>query len=285
MRATIDTVQHLLGEPMVRAGLRAAAIVLAGLITARLINRRLAVGPLRGDQKLLLRRIIAGVILGVCIAWALSELGLNVGVLLGAAGVLTVALGFAAQTAVSNLVSGLFLMVEQPFRIGDVIQVGDTTGEVIAVDLLSSKLRTFDNLYVRLPNETLIKTEFKNLTHFPIRRYDMQIGVAYKENLGVVRDVLFDIADANPLCLEEPKPLLIVLGFGESSVDLQFSAWAQREKFLDMRNSLFEQVKAAFDERGIEIPFPHRSLYTGSATAPIPVELVTRGGGDGQKMR
>lgn len=282
MRATLDTVQHLLGEPMVRAGLRAAAIVLAGLITARLINRRLAVGPLRGDQKLLLRRIIAGVILGVSIAWALSELGLNVGVLLGAAGVLTVALGFAAQTAVSNLVSGLFLMVEQPFRLGDVIQVGDTTGEVIAVDLLSSKLRTFDNLYVRLPNELLIKTEFKNLTHFPIRRYDMQIGVAYKENLGVVRDVLFEVADVNPLCLEEPKPLLIVLGFGESSVDLQFSVWAQREKWLDMRNSLFEQVKAAFDARGIEIPFPHRSIYSGSATAPIPIEVVARAGGERQ---
>ncbi len=133
---------------------------------------------------------------------------------------------------------------------------------------------------MRIPNETMIKTEVKNLTHFPIRRYDMQIGVAYKEDLSVVREVLFGVADANPLCLEEPKPLLIVLGFGDSSVDLQLSVWAQREKFLDMRNSLFEQVKAAFDARGIEIPFPHRSIYAGAATTPIPVEVVARASGD-----
>jgi small-conductance mechanosensitive channel len=87
---------------------------------------------------------------------------------------------------------------------------------------------------------------------------------------------LFEVADKNPLCLEEPKPLFIFQGFGDSSLNIQFSVWAKRENFLDLRNSLQLEIKAAFDENGIEIPFPHRTLYTGSATDPFPVYLTGR---------
>jgi len=172
------------------------------------------------------------------------------------------------------LISGLFLIAERPFAIGDIIKVGDRTGEVLSIDLLSVKMRTFDNLYVRLPNESMIKSEVINLTKFPIRRIDLQIGVAYKENIAKVRDVLFRVADKNPLCLEEPIPLFIFQGFGDSSLNIQFSVWVKRENYLNLRNSIQEEIKVAFDEEDIEIPFPHRTIYAGSVTEPFPVRIV-----------
>jgi small-conductance mechanosensitive channel len=192
---------------------------------------------------------------------------------LGAAGVFSVAIGFASQTSASNLISGLFLLAERSFAVGDIIKVGDTTGEVLSIDLLSVKIRTFENLYVRIPNETLVKNQTTTLTKFPIRRIDLQIGIAYKENIERVRKLLMEVADKNVLCLDEPKPLFIFLGYGDSSLNIQLSVWAKKENFLDLRNSIYEEIKEAFDENGIEIPFPHITLYAGSVTDPFPVLL------------
>ena len=108
-------------------------------------------------QILLKRAIFYGIMILMSMS-ALRELGFDLSVILGAAGILSVAIGFASQTSASNLISGLFLMMERPFSIGDVIRVEQTTGEVISIDLLSVKIRTFDNLYVRVPNESMIKT-------------------------------------------------------------------------------------------------------------------------------
>jgi small-conductance mechanosensitive channel len=82
------------------------------------------------------------------------------------------------------------------------------------------------------------------------------------------------VANQNPLCLEEPKPLFLFLGFGDSSLNIQFSVWAKRENFIELRNRIQEGIKQAFDSSGIEIPFPHRTIYTGSITEPFPVRVV-----------
>lgn len=260
-------IEQLWAIEMVRAGLRAALIVLAGVLVARMINRRMRRWSLLAQHRLVARRVTTGLIVIVTAAWAMSELGLRLGVVLGAAGVLTVAVGFAAQTSFSNLISGVFLMAEQPFRVGDIITVADTTGEVLTIDLLSVKLRTFDNLQVRIPNETMLKANVTNVTRFPIRRYDFKLGVAYKEDLARVRDVLLAVAEKNPLVLRNPAPLFIFLGFGESGIDLQFSVWAKRERMIEMRTSMGMEIKRAFNARGIEIPFPQRTLQLGATAA------------------
>jgi small-conductance mechanosensitive channel len=152
--------------------------------------------------------------------------------------------------------------------VGEVIEVAGTTGEVLSIDLLSVKLRTFDNLFVRVPNETLVKAQITNLTRHPIRRYDMQVSVAYESNLARVREVLLDVAEQNPLALREPRPLVIFQSFGESSVNLQFSVWTARDNYLDLRNGISQEVKEAFDREGIEIPYPHRVMVTRPVTSP-----------------
>ena len=256
---------------------RAVILLAIGIVAASLVSRlprRLMGKRFTPHQTMLAQRLSYYGLLTLFIASALSELGFSLGVLLGAAGVLSVAIGFASQTSASNLISGLFLIGERPFAIGDIITVGNTTGEVLSIDLLSVKLRTFDNLYVRIPNEQLIKSEMTTLTRFPIRRFDLKIRVAYKEDIARVREVLMGVAERNALCLDEPKPLFILTGFGESSLDIQFSTWAKRESFLDLRNSLQEEIKLAFDAANIEIPFPHRTLYAGEETRPFPVRIV-----------
>lgn len=216
----------------------------------------------------------------VVILMTLQQAGVKLGTLLGAAGIAGVAIGFAAQTSLSNLISGLFLIWERPFAVGDVLHCGGDHGVVHSVGLLSVQLRTFNNQLVRIPNETLIKTSFTNVTRFPIRRMDIPIGVAYKEDISKVIEILTDVADNNPYCLDEPAPLIIFKGFGDSALEFLFGPWFAKADYIALRNSLLTEVKKRFDEEGIEIPFPHRTLYAGEATKPFPVRIVP--GPDGQ---
>ncbi len=212
--------------------------------------------------------------LSLVMVMVLHNFGFQLAPLLGAAGIVGVALGFASQTSVSNVISGLFLIAEQPFKVGDIITVGDTTGVVLSIDTMSVKLRKFNNQFVRIPNETMIKSEVTNITRFPIRRVDVNVSVAYKEDLNKVRKVLFDVARKNPTALANPEPLMIFDKFGNSSIDILFVAWAIREEWLKLKNSLNMEIKQRFEEEGIEIPFPHLSLYAGSASKSLPLDVV-----------
>lgn len=204
----------------------------------------------------------------------LNELGFKLTHLLGAAGVVGVAVGFASQTSISNIICGLFLITEKPFEVDDVITVQGNTGVVLSIDILSVKLRTFDNKLIRIPNETIIKSDVTNVTYFPIRRVDLNISIAYKEDIGRIREVLLDVAHRNPLCLNEPEPVVVFSSFGGSSVDLLLLLWAVKKDLISLKNSITEEVKKRFDEEGIEIPFPHISLYSGSTTQPVPITIV-----------
>ena len=226
------------------------------------------------QQGMLFSKLLLYTGLVIIIISVLSDLGFKLTHLLGAAGIVGIAVGFASQTSVSNIISGLFLIAEKPFEVNDVITVGGTTGVILSIDILSVKLRTFDNKYIRIPNETLIKSELTNITRFPIRRVDINVGVAYKEDIARVRTVLLDIAHKNPLCLNEPQPLVIFSGFGNSSIDLMFLVWSVKTDWLNLKNTIMEEIKQRFDQEGIEIPFPHLSLYTGSVTEPLPVKMV-----------
>lgn len=256
-------IENLWAIEMVRSGAKALCIVLTGLLVTRLVNRRLKLWSLHAQHRLIVRRLTAGLILVLTAAWAMSVLGVEFGVVLGTAGVLTVAVGFAAQTSFSNLISGIFLMAEQPFRVGDVITVGETTGEVLSIDLLSVKLCTFDNLQVRIPNETMLKANVINQTRFPIRRYDFKLSLNYEADLARVREILFGVAEDNLLCLRSPRPMFMFLGFGHSAVDVQFSVWAKRQSLFEMRTEMAIAIKRAFDEHGITMPVPQREIQLG----------------------
>lgn len=231
----------------------------------RVISRRSS-----AQQAMLAGRMVSYVLMMLVAFEALSTAGVDLTVLLGAAGILTVAIGFAAQTSASNLISGLFLMAERPFVIGDTIQLGETLGEVASIDLLSVKLRTFDNLLVRLPNETLLKAQITNLTRYPIRRLDTQMNLPYSEDLARVKKVLDAVAEANEWCFDEPKPTLFMLAFAESAVSVRFSVWTEASRYIEFKNRFTMELKAAFDAAGIRFALPQRAL---SAASPVSVRL------------
>jgi small-conductance mechanosensitive channel len=159
--------------------------------------------------------------------------------------------------------------------IGDTIQVGTTLGTVESIDLLSVKLKTFDNRYVRLPNETMIKTEVVTITKYPIRRAQFMVGVAYKEDLRKVMEILMDIANTQEGALSDPPPLCQIDGFGDSSININFGVWTDKDNVINMKTALIIAIKERFDREGIEIPFPHLSLYAGEASEPIKIQSNT----------
>jgi small-conductance mechanosensitive channel len=252
-------------------------LLIVGILASRL-TRSVMLGALgkklHHNKAKVWSQILSYFILALFITSALSEMGFELKVLLGAAGIFTVAIGFAAQTSTSNLISGLFLMLEKPFSIGDVLEIEGTRGEVIAIGWLSITLRMFDNTAVRIPNEMIIKQKLLNATHHPIRRIDIPVGIAYKEKIDPVKTLLLDIVDKHPRCLAQPEPKVWVMTFGASSVDLQLSVFVRREIYMDTKSEIIQEIKKRFDEENIEIPFPHQSIYTGSDTAPFPIKLI-----------
>lgn len=250
-----------LGYPLIR---------MVDLLVRRVMTRR----KMTPQAMMVLSKAVRyglGILLIVTI---MGELGFRLTAIIGAAGIAGIAVTFASQTSLSNLISGLFLIAEKSFEVGDVIQSGETTGVVDSIDLLSVKIRTFDNRYVRLPNESLVKGQVTNITRYPIRRFDVDVGVAYKEDIDRVIRILGEVADQNAYCLDEPAPIVVFKGFGDSSLNVMLGVWFEKSEMSKVRNSLLRDIKVRFDAEKIEIPFPHRTLYSGEATAPFPIRII-----------
>lgn len=242
----------------------AIVIISLGFFIARVVSNtfiRTVGTKFNAHQSLVWRRGIFYSIFLLFMIAGLKEAGFKLSVFLGAAGILTVALGFASQTSASNLISGMFLIGEGSFEVGDTIQItlirGHTIeGEVISIDLLSVKLLTQDNVYVRLPNEQLIRAPVQNLSKFPIRRIPITLAINFDEDIIKVRRVLLDVAQKYPLVLADPKPAVTVTSFGESSIEILFAVWCQRENFLKVKDELHERIRNGFVDNQIEIPVP-----------------------------
>lgn len=261
--------------------IRIAAIVVAGYLIARILDiviRKTITRTASDQAKALFHKTIMYGAWTLITFLVLSELGVRLSALLGAAGVVGIAVGIASQKSLGNIISGFFLVSDKTFEVGDVITIGTKTGVVHSLDLLSIKLRTFDNTLIRIPNDSIISTEITNITRFPIRRMDFKLAVAYKENLPRVKELLLEIARKNPLCLDEPEPFFLYQEFGTSGIGLLFAVWFEKSNFVDVKNSVFEEIKQRFQEEGIEIPFPHVSLYAGTDSLPLAVRLESESG-------
>ncbi len=260
----VISVEH--AESAIRVGMLVLVMLPLCFLLANWL-RRLVTRRFTAQQGLVAGKFVRYSSVIVVTLLVFNELGFSLAPLLGAAGIVGVALAFASQTSVSNIISGLFLIAERPFEIGDAITVGTTTGIVLSIDTLSVKLRTLDNRFVRLPNELILKNEVINITRFPIRRLDLNIGVAYDADLALVRKTLLEVAEKNPLSLMEPNPLLLFTEFADSSVNILFGVWVVQNKFVPLKNSIIEEIKIAFDENGIEIPFPQRTVWVRDSDA------------------
>lgn len=258
--------------------LRGAIVVLAAVVVAPLLRRgiiKVLGGRWTAQQTAICRRAVTYIVYGVAGLTALREAGFRLDFLLGSAGVVAFAITYSSQKSLSQVITGIFIIIEQPFVLGDTITVAGITGEVLSIDLLSIKLRTGDNLFVRVPSEMLLNGPVTNASHYTIRRLDIDLNVSYREDISRVSRILFEVANKNPLVLDEPKPLFIFSGYGESALKMQFCVWGRREALLDMKNSMYEGIKLAFDAQGIEMPYPHTALVVGAGKETFPVMAHT----------
>lgn len=244
-----------LSSEQVAAGVGAVVVLVVGWVLAR-IARALLGRALRSrspQTAMVAQIVVQYTVVGLSMLLALQQLGVDATVLVGAAGVLTVALGFASQTSASNIISGLFLLGERPFVVGDVVDVEGTVGEVIRIDLMSVKLRTFSNLLVRLPNEAILKSRITNLTHFPIRRFDMTFAVPHHVPFASVRDCLQGVADALPQCLDEPRPRIWFGAMTLDGIEVQFSVWTETSGYYLVSIDVPAAVQEALRAKGIPL--------------------------------
>jgi len=228
------------------------------LVIGRLFKKRLS-----PQRTFIIKKAIKYTGFVMAALFLFKSIGVDTSALLGAAGVIGIAVGFAAQTSVSSFICGLLLLSEKPFNVGDIITMNEILGVVLSVDLMSVKIRTFDNLYVRIPNETIFKSNVTNLTRFPVRRVDLTLNVTYQADLEKVRNVLMGIAAKNPYVLDNPAPLFRIDSFDRAGPVIVFNVWFDKTHFLETRTSMYMDIQKRFAEEGIELPYQKVDMVEG----------------------
>ena len=171
---------------------------------------------------------------------------------LGTAGA---AIALALKDSLGNIAGGIIILANKLFKKGDVIEVAGKEGMVQSIDLLATTLKTYDNKVVTVPNGTLTTSVVVNYSKEDIRRVDCTFGISYESDISRAKDVLLAVAESCPEVLKEPAPVTGVADHGNSAVMLDLKVWCPTEHYYDVRYFLEEQVKTAFDEADITIPY------------------------------
>jgi potassium efflux system protein len=226
--------------------------------------------------------LVGGFLLG------LAAIGLDLNRFTILAGAFGVGIGFGLQNVVNNFVSGVILLFERPVQVGDLVQIGQLTGEMRRIGIRSSTVRTGQGADVIVPNSTLIADQVTNWTFSDRkRRIEIAVGVAYDVDPERVLKILREIGRAHPAVLAEPAPLALFSGFGESALNFELQVWTTRlETLLVTRSEIGLAVLHGLREAGIEIPFPQRDLHlrtlAGNAAPGEAAGTEGRAGGDGE---
>jgi len=257
--------------------IKAFAFLVALNVFARLIRQFLqkeilARTPWDEGQQYAVSRVSGYLIFVFGLVIGLQSLGVDLSSLVVLGGALGVGVGFGLQSIVNNFVSGLVLLVERPIRLGDRVEVGGTTGDVMRIGGRSTWIRTNDNEIIIVPNSEFVTTRVTNWTaNDRSVRFSISVGVSYGSNPEQVRELLLDVAKKHPDVLAEPAPEVIFAAFGDSSLNFVLRVFSvnQVQTPLRLKSELYFSIFRIFAEHNIEIPFPQRDLHVRSIEAPI----------------
>jgi len=191
----------------------------------------------------------------------LPLIGLDPSGLLLAGGITGIVLGFASQNIVGNLISGVFLMIEKPIKIGDQVEINKISGYVTDIRIISTFIRTFDGLLIRIPNQQVFTTNITNTVSYPVRRFDFTIKIRYSDDADAAIWFIQDLIDKEPFALSSPSPYVYVNDLGENSVDLVVRIWAPISEWYGLKTRFLWAIKKVLEENNIEVPFPQREIY------------------------
>lgn len=245
--------------------LGALAILLIGLWLAKRLSRALERVLARANVEVTLRGFLRNIaysaMVVVVVVAALQALGVPTTSVLAVLGAAGLAIGLALKDSLSNIASGVMLIVLRPFRSGDHVQAAGVEGTVEQIRVFQTRLRTADNRTIVLPNSLITTAVIINFTANPQRRIDLSVGVGYNDDLKTARETLLALASQHPNVLREPAPDVLVTTLAESSVNLELRVWVKTGDLVRTRSDLTEGIRNELIGRGLNIPYPQRDLH------------------------
>jgi len=223
------------------------------------------------DTEYTLSRVSHYLIMIIGSLLAFQFIGIDLSSLAVILGLLSVGIGFGLQNVTSNFIAGLILLFERPIKVGDRVTVGQTEGNVIAINMRATTVSSLDNISIIVPNSEFISSQVINWSHGdPKVRLIVEVGVSYGSDLENVIRSLREVADENENVLKDPEPDVLLAGFGDSSWNMKLRVWLQSpENFYKIHSDINCEIVRKFRQYGIEIPFPQRDLHVRSSL-PIP---------------
>lgn len=248
-------------EPYIGVLVGIVATLIIAILLKRFLERTLPnyVGP---DVSKPLTRLIVYTVLFFGLISSLAPLNIDLTGLLVAGGALGIAVGFASRTVFSNFLSGVFMYMDRPFKLGDSISVeGIADGIVKEIGIFSTKVMSWDGYPIRIPNEKLFSSPIVNYSSSPVRRISITVGVSYSADLEKAKRALLDLAESHPMVLAEPSPEVLVQDYGDSAILLSLYCWAPTSQWWSTRVWILSKVKEVLDKAGVEMPFPQRVVW------------------------
>ena len=250
----------------------ALVVIVVGFWLAGRLARLLGVALARRDVDAtvipFLTSLLSVVFKALVLLSAASMFGVDVTSFVAIFSALTLAIGLALQSNLSHFASGLLLLTVRPYKVGDIVTVGGQTGRVVAIQIFHTILATPDNQRHIVPNGKVTGDTITNLSGQGTRGIDLNIGIAYGDDIARAREVILAVVTAHENVLTDPEPTVVVTGLGDSSVNLLTRPFTISDEYWATRVELIEQVKVALDAAGITIPFPQRELWVRGPGAP-----------------
>ncbi|MDK1117645.1 MAG: mechanosensitive ion channel [Anaerolineae bacterium] len=246
--------------------LTAILIFAAGLYMARLISNLIknVLKSRDADPEVtqLLAQLARWSIISIGMITALQRF-FDVTAFLAGLGILGFTIGFALQDIMQNFVSGIILLIQQPFDVGDSIEVKGYGGKILAINLRTSEMRTWDGRIIIIPNSDILSNPITNYTRAKHRRVELPVGVSYGSDPAIVRTVVLDAIGNVPGFVSEPEPFVVFHTFGSSSIDLSAYFWIDTAKagLAKAKDAALELIKAALEKNDIEIPYPTSTVH------------------------
>lgn len=242
-------------------------VFLIGYLVTRVVRRAIVHAIQDTPAGLAVERALSRVatIVGLTLAAvsAVATMGVDVGGLVAGLGLTGLAVGLALKDTIENAITGVLLLIQRPFQVGDLIKVGETMGFVTDVAIRTTNLKTFDGLHVLIPNAQVYNSVVTNWTYYPTRRIAMTVGVAYDTDLPKAHRVFKQVVRDTPGVLADPEPLVSYESFDDSSIRMVFRFWInwQDTSPLDAQTDFTKNLMETARREGINIPFPIRTLY------------------------
>jgi small-conductance mechanosensitive channel len=211
--------------------------------------------------EIILKVISYSIIIIAILFFVLPTLNVQASSILVAGSVVGLVIGFASQSIVGNLISGLFLMIERPIKVGNLVNIDGNSGTVEDISIISTIIRTYDGLYVRIPNEKVFTTTITNLVANVARRFDYIVGIRYEDDADQAIEIIKNLILENPFALKNPAPLVFVETLGDNAVNILVRIWAPVTDWYSVKTEMLWIIKKTLEENGIEIAFPQRTVW------------------------